>query len=236
MEMRINKLKIKNNFDQASSSYDQVAHIQEVCAALLVDYFIKEFPAFVPYNILDIGAGTGFSTKSLIKHFPSSHYLLNDISSNMLEQAKLKFINYNNINFDCSDMELKEFEHYDLIISNFALQWTENLEEIIRKLKKKSKILAFTCLLDGTFKEWPFTLNYPRREELEQNCILLNPKYFTSKIEEFNISFTSVKEFLLYLRKLGANGCDKNCNIIPLRKILENPITLSYKVFFGMLE
>src|SRR6185437_6049347 len=78
--------------------------------------------------------------------------------------------------FHLGDMETSDFTHHSLIISNFALQWLDHLEKFLYKSYFKSNVFAFSCLLDGTFKEWRDILKnyglpltdpqYPTEEEL----------------------------------------------------------------------
>ena len=91
--MRSKKKIIKNNFDNASTSYDSVASIQKKCAQKL----IEKLPNFIPNSILDLGTGTGYTTELLLKKFPESQYTLNDISDVMLKVAEKKLGYVNNI-------------------------------------------------------------------------------------------------------------------------------------------
>ena len=49
---------------------------------------------------------------------------------------------------------------YECVISNFALQWVDDLECALKFLCSKSaEVFAFSTLVDGTFKEWEILLN-----------------------------------------------------------------------------
>ena len=119
----------------------------------------------------------------------------------MLDILRDKFKNYSNINYNSNDIETLNLGVQDLIISNFALQWTSNLELIIRNLKLQSPILVFSTLLNGTFKEWsdryqnldlPIPiLGYITQKELEDYCLSLKPKNYLFRCKDFSMTFDS---------------------------------------------
>ena len=82
--------RIQNSFNKASQSYDIVAYVQRQAAEYLVDKLL-ELRIENPETILDLGTGTGYVAELLIKNFPSSSYMLNDIAHEMLEVCKSKF-------------------------------------------------------------------------------------------------------------------------------------------------
>jgi malonyl-CoA O-methyltransferase len=149
---------IKHNFNKASLSYDAAATVQYNAAKHLVFNLIKNCSEFNPSSILDLGTGTGYIPELLLNYFPKSQYILNDISENMLNKTKQKLNNYTNIQFNLNDMETTDFGFNQLIISNMALQWVKNLNNLLIKLFNNSNILAFSCLLNQNFDEWNYIL------------------------------------------------------------------------------
>jgi malonyl-CoA O-methyltransferase len=244
----MNKQKIIRNFSRASNSYDEAAYIQRECAKILVSN-LSEYYDFYPDSILDIGTGTGYIPEILLKTFPKAEYTLNDISSSMIEFNKAKFELYKNFNYCLGDMETMEVTSHDLIITNFALQWTDDLEKTIKKLYSKANILAFSCLLYGTFKEWEnitksYCINapikeYPSERELEEMLIYLKPRNYNFKRRRMEIKFPNVASFLNYLKNLGANSEKENIPFSELKNIIQNnddTFSTSYDVFFAILE
>ncbi|WP_338521936.1 methyltransferase domain-containing protein [Candidatus Legionella polyplacis] len=246
--MKLNKEFIQNNFDRASLSYDSVASIQRECALILVKYLKKYFPNFYPYSILDLGTGTGYVAEVLLNFFPKSKLVLNDISFNMLMQAKKKLLN-DDIEFIMSDMEDRNFNFHDLVISNFSIQWVTNVKDLLKYFSSNSIVFAFTCLLDGTFKNWiSFFLEsslpipvckYPSEKDMENYLISLKLNNYVYNIKEFSLEFLNSVEFIRYLKKLGANYSSNKLMITDLRKIIKNykdRFIVNYKVFFGFLN
>jgi malonyl-CoA O-methyltransferase len=148
------KKKIQERFSAASTSYDDVGSVQKECAHVLVDLLTKTQPYFYPHSILDLGTGTGYIPDLLMPLYPKSFYTLNDLSQTMLEKAKGRFGTLPGVRFQKGDFEKTEFPRHDLVISNMAFQWAENLPSLIQRYRSQSSMLVFSCLLEGTFHEW----------------------------------------------------------------------------------
>ncbi len=247
----------------------------------------EEFRGKNMNNILDIGTGTGFlpevllSANYLTPIYDISgskikrNFTLNDISEKMLLQAKRRFSSefYNdhaNFRYILGDIEncdtLKEitkinkYHSYDLIISSLAFQWINNLEELLKKLLKKTGILAFTTLSKGTFKTIAYlykkngfkspTNNYPSFKELEKMIISVDRFIANYHIraredslsysimeKQYFINFENFYEYKKYITKLGAGvNFNPNNNEQQSQKITYNqPIQLNYNVFFCII-
>lgn len=74
-------------------------------------------------KILDIGAGTGLFSEMVLQKYPLAHIELIDISSEMLEVAKVRLKPYPNttiINTDINNMAIQAGK-YDAVISSLAI-------------------------------------------------------------------------------------------------------------------
>lgn len=253
--MNTNKIIYTKNFNKSASTYDLVANIQQKCALELVNNINNKFPYFYPKKIIDVGCGTGFVSEKLLEHYPKATYILNDISNNMLEIAKNKFQEKNKLlskNIDlhcqCIDAEKISGKNFDLVASNFTFHWFNDPCSTIERLFKQSNILAFTILLDNTFKSWyqfckklninyP-TINYPNENILKNICLDLKPKDYHFKKKTYNIKFNSIISLIRYIKKLGAQGnCNNNVNVLTniIKKPLQ-PLTINYEVMYVFLE
>jgi malonyl-CoA O-methyltransferase len=243
------KLKIKNNFDKSSKTYDQVAGVQKESAKILTKLLVTKFPDFNPSTILDLGTGTGFATEELLLYFKNSKYLLNDISGKMLERAKSKLQNYQNISFAEGDIEEENFAHHQLIIANFVLQLVDDFKKTVKKLSAKSDVIAFNVMLDGSFKEWsdlyqnanlasPIT-NYPSVKEVEKYCLSLQPKDHLFLVKDFDLDFDSAFSLAKYFNNLGSVVGATKYDPITLKNFLNNhnfAIKTKYKILFVILK
>jgi len=243
-----NKKKISNYFDIASNYYEKVAIVQKQSAELLVANLLEFDQGFYPNTILDLGTGTGYVPEMLRKHYPKSSFLLNDIAPKMLDKTMEKLGGVENIRFCVGDMEKLIFEKHDLIISNLAFQWADDLFGMIEKIYNKSNVLAFSCLLDGTFLQWQNILSsygaksivdqYPTLDQLVAFCNKISKGKFRFSSKDYHLKFPSAYYFMKYLRHLGARDSENKLSIGTIRSLLQSnsEIEVTYKVFFAHLK
>jgi len=193
-------------------------------------------------KILDIGVGTGFVIEFLLKKYPNAFYHLNDISEKMLKIASSKFQN-SNFSLIYDYIEKVELENdYNLIISNFSLQWIQDLKNFLKKIieNKKTKYFAFTTLVDNNFQEIKNifqkyeieTLNYLSSKELNDFLKLQNIVNFSSYKKTYNLHFENFVEYAKYIKNIGANFIQNGSE--KLKYIIQNensPININYEVY-----
>lgn len=241
----MNKTAIRDNFNSASSTYDNYALVQKKAAQILVDSIDGIFPK----TALDVGAGTGFVTEILIKKFPEAIYTLNDIAYEMLNQARRKFSNPSkNIAYNVADAENAIFPNhpYDLVVSNLTFQWFENIKLGIKNLWDQSQGLFFSTLVKGSFLEWsnvhkkldiPCRMDtYPEVYELKKLCLDLNPRQFFFKVENESFFFEDPLEFIRCLKRTGANTpLQKTFSLHKILKQFPDGMPVNYKIFYGAM-
>lgn len=243
----MHKQQIKTRFNRASQTYDKLALIQKECATLLVTRLFEKFKTFKPNNILDLGSGTGNIIEALMPILPNAHFCLNDISQEMLNNAKEKFNDKLSMSFKLADMETLAFEPHELIISNFALQWTEALNTMLSTMFQHAKIMAFTTLLDGSFKEWQDILKcfnafplktYPKASELKAFLLSLKPHDYYFEELTFSLHFENPRALLSYLKNIGASTPSTRINFSTLKQLQQinfAPFNVTYQVFLGIV-
>jgi malonyl-CoA O-methyltransferase len=245
----VNKKQIQNAFNRAATSYDQVATVQQLTAATLRQLLQKkcsEIHVNYPNRILDLGCGTGQMSYLLLQDFPKAHFTLNDLSENMLEIANHK-LEKKSLSFEtlAGDFETLHFPKQDLVVSNLAIQWTEDLPTTIERLLELTPILAFSCLLSGTFETWIQRLSehkienpvppYPNRNDLEAIFTQLKqPTSFQMATNIFDLSFDTSADFMRYLKQLGAQAGSHPLTLKQVKRLLNDstPIHIQYKVAF----
>lgn len=243
------KRKVQEKFSAASNTYNDVAHVQKESALILVKKLQESIMGFNPETILDLGTGTGYVTEALLQHYPSSFYSLNDIAPGMISFVQNKFKHHSKFSFYESDMENGNFEPHNLIISNFSMQWVENLEMTIQKFYLKSDVFAFSCLLDRTFREWNNILKdfglslalkqYPTENNLTNFLYKLGAKHHYFYVKEFQVNFKNIRAFFNYLKKLGASASDTKIPPQEMVRIIKNHnlrFSLTYKIFFAVVK
>jgi len=209
---------IEEKFKNSINFYDDNAIIQEKMAEKLVSLIKqKKFN-----NILEIGSYSGILTKKIIEKFDFENYLAIDIVDSF---EKIKNLSPK-INFQKADVEAFEIdEKFDLIIANASLQWCNDFNFVIKKLKSflnSNGILAFTTFVNDNFYEikdvFNVSLNYKSINELEdmfsENAIIIQ--------EIYTLQFKSAFELLKHLKLTGVNAILEKCiNFVELKKMMK---------------
>lgn len=243
------KIRVRDRFDGASASYDGVGEVQKASAAYLVERLVAWDRHFYPRTILDLGTGTGYLPEQLMPHYAEAAYLLNDIAPRMIERARQRFASHGRFDVCVGDMETMPFADYDLITSNLALQWVQDLFGTLDKFYRKSRVFAFSCLLEGTFQEWRALLEeegltsvmggYPKESLLADFCHRLSGGTPFLQAKDFKLQFQNVRCFLDYLRRLGAHTGHQSIPPQRLKALWrdhDKPFQITYRVFFGILR
>ena len=195
----IDKSLVKKRFSKSLKTYDDNAIVQKQMAEKLVDFLPKkEFN-----SVLEIGCATGLLTKQLKTKLSFSSFCANDI---VLEaESYIKEIIPQSA-FILGDIETINLEKkYDLIISNACLQWCNDTEETILKLKNslnEGGILALSVFGKDNIKEIneifelsPKTVDI---DKLPKNTIVVE--------ETINMFFDTPIEVLKHIKLTGANA------------------------------
>jgi malonyl-CoA O-methyltransferase len=158
----IDKRQVRRAFNRAAPDYDGAAVLQrEICNRMLerLDY-VKLQPA----RILDVGSGTGWGTRQLAQRYASSQLIALDIAIAMLQTAQARSgwwqklfggVRQGQI---CADVEALPVaaNSVDLVWSNLALQWCNDLPATLADLNRVLKVdglLMFSTFGPDTLKE-----------------------------------------------------------------------------------
>ena len=202
----MNKELIKQRFSRKLKSYNKNAKVQKQMAEKTINYLSE-----AKYDsVLEIGCGTGLLTDFAINKINFEEYIALDIVSeceNFIKKLnkEIKFISC-----DAEDFIENTDKKFDLILSNAAIQWVENLPDFVRKLAGKlnpNGILLFSTFGKENFREINYvlgkTLSYYSSAEL--NEIL---KEYAPKIDEEVrvMAFKTPKDVLKHIQDTGVNA------------------------------
>ncbi|WP_455577365.1 malonyl-ACP O-methyltransferase BioC [Anaerosinus sp.] len=237
----LNKNIITKHFSKAAKEYDEYAKVQKKMALVLNDLLEEKSN----YEILEIGCGTGYLTKILADKFPDANILATDISPDMLESAKYKLSNYQNITYAILDGEkISTDKKYDLIISNAVFQWFSDYNQTFQRFFEclnPNGYLIYSTFGPKTFIELSQSFTYAyQKNQIKQNYII-GPSF--SKMNELiNIStsigfisthqekfyteyFPSPKDFLRSIKKIGANNSSQADHVLVNKKVMTDMLT-----------
>lgn len=219
----IDKKDIINSFNHASDSYDEAAFLQREIATRLFERL--QIIRVEPKKILDLGAGTGFSTRWLEQQYKKAKVIAVDIAEKMLLKAQKNTRWFDRKRYICADAEQLPFadDSFDLVFSNLMLQWCPNSDkafaEIHRVLKPDGFLLFSTFGRDTLFElreTWAkidsqvhvhtFQDMHNVGDELQR----LRFKDAVIDMEFLTITYNDLRKILLDLKDIGAHNMAKD--------------------------
>ncbi|MCR5266316.1 MAG: malonyl-ACP O-methyltransferase BioC [Cyanobacteria bacterium RUI128] len=234
---------IKKRFAKSLPTYKESAVVQEIMAENLVNML----PENDYDNILELGSGCGLLTKKIADNIRFKKYYAVD----MVRECE-KYIRKISTDIDFIQADIEDFipsETVDLILSNASLQWLDDLENFIQKMKNhlnKNGIFGFTVFGKDNYKELKTilksNLKYYSIDEVEKIC---------SGYEVLNISedknildFETPKDVLYHIRNTGVNALsqthwtkrDLKQFIEDYNRVCDNKITLTYHPIYVVLR
>lgn len=128
---------------------------------LLSRYLVKifnTFPETRPIRILELGAGTGGTTKHLVECLTATkkefQYTFTDISSSLVAAAKKKFAQYDFMHYTVLDIEQEPafqfINQYDIVISTNCIHATRDLTRSCTNIYKCLRPDGILCLVELT--------------------------------------------------------------------------------------
>lgn len=123
---------IEKQFNLVAKKYDKNRRKFIPC----FDAFYGDTTRFItaniatPQRIVDLGAGTGLLSQYWFSHFPQSEYILVDIADEMLDIAKRRFAQVDNVKCRVMDYT-KEFpqEAFDVMMSALSIHHLEDCDK-----------------------------------------------------------------------------------------------------------
>ncbi len=224
-DIPVKKSDIARSFSMAAKTYDQSAFVQKEIGHRLIERLdlIKTPPA----TILDVGAGTGYITRQLQQKFPKASIMGLDLAHGMTQFAKSKqpwHLWKNKPFYICGDTEILPFANksFDLIFSNFTLQWCFELNKVFKEFKRVLKpngMLFFTTLGPQTLFElrqsWQAVSSHthvnPFSDMHDVGDLILNSAFSdpVMDMEMITATYPDVKQLLNDLKATGARNMNQ---------------------------
>ncbi|RYP44065.1 hypothetical protein DL768_009434 [Monosporascus sp. mg162] len=127
----------------------------------LARYLVKVFESFHesrPIRILELGAGTGGTTKHLVECLAATQkdfqYTFTDISCSLVATARKKFAQYNFMRYTVLDIEkdpdAQSLGQYDIVIATNCIHATKDLTQSCTNINKRLRPDGVLCLVELT--------------------------------------------------------------------------------------
>ncbi len=223
---------IVKEFSKNAGTYGKYNTIQKQVAKKLISLVKNK-----PKKIIDLGSGSGELYK--LVDWELEKFLAVDISKNMCSlHPKEKNVKVLNIDYEKDKLyeNILKDEEFDIVFSSSSLQWSKNLEKMVKNFSDLSKNCAVSLFCNQTFKTIydnshldSFLPDYKRVIEIFSQFYDINYKrefyklYFDDNISKFR-----------YIKKSGVSGGKRRLNYADTKKLIENyPIDyLEFEVLY----
>lgn len=215
----LDKAGVRRAFSKAAEHYDEVARLQRVIGERLLQRL--DLINLKPEVVLDLGAGTGLATMALEKRYPKASVIALDIAFPMMQQTRRRGGLFRKPCCLCADLEQIPVadRSVDLIYSNAAIQWCNDLDGVFREVQRVLKpegLLMFTTFGPDTLKElraaWSQADGYTHVSRfLDMHDIgdaLVRAGYIdpVMDVDRMTLTYGAVKELMRELKILGAHN------------------------------
>lgn len=202
-------------FDRAAASYDRHAVLQREVESRLLER--AEYQRFEPAIILDLGCGTGSASRWLAGKFQSAKVIALDWAPNMLKKTGTN----NDVLRLCADMHSLPLaaRSVDLLVSNLALQWSEDLAPIFREFRRVMRadaMLVFSSYGPDTLTElkqaWravdddPHVNDFPDMHDIGDELMAAGFREPVMDAERLKLEYPDVKSLMRELKGLGESN------------------------------
>ncbi|PCJ01060.1 MAG: biotin biosynthesis protein [Alphaproteobacteria bacterium] len=201
------KNNVVRSFDRKSAAYDQNCSVQQsIALRLAADLPVSDEVT----DILEIGCGTGNLTQHLFRQYEGCNLRITDVSPAMVERAKAKFSGKEACWSVMDGENSDNTDTYDLIVSNMAFQWFEDIGAAVERLSsmlKPNGSLFYTMPGNKSFCEWKQVLT-----DLNLSIGILDFPTSSDIYREENImhDYKGAVDFLRSMKNIGAGTARKD--------------------------
>ena len=219
----IDKHHARRAFARAAGTYDEAAILQREIGARMLERL--EYISLQPQVIVDIGAGTGEASASLLKRYPKASVIALDFALPMLQRAKRRGRILRRPLPLCADLEQLPLAPHsvDIIYSNAALQWCSDLSSTFKEFRRVLRpggLLMFTTFGPDTLKElrsaWSqvdkatHVSSFEDMHDIGDALLHEGFKEPVMEAEILTVTYDAVELLMHDLKAIGANVTAKN--------------------------
>ncbi len=220
----VDKSKVAKSFGAAAKGYDRVAVLQRTVSERMIERL--NLIQLAPENILDIGAGTGQSARSLAKKFKRSKVFQLDLSQQMSIISRSKTSRFfSRQNFVCGDAERLPVtsSFFDLVHSSLTFQWCNDLDKCFSesfRVLNTNGLFIFATLGPDTLKElrecWAAVddnihINtFFDMHDIGDALVRAGLESVVMDVESITMTYTDSMDLMRELKALGAHNVNKD--------------------------
>jgi malonyl-CoA O-methyltransferase len=152
----LDRRSVRASFDRASATYEAAAGLQ----ARVAEELLGRLDTFglQPQVVLDLGAGTGRTTRELKRRYPRASVIALDLAPGMLREANRHQMRWRRFERVCGDAQRLPLAaaSVDLVFSSLMLQWCQPLDAAfgeVRRVLRASGFFAFSTFGPATLSE-----------------------------------------------------------------------------------
>ncbi|MFA5088194.1 MAG: methyltransferase domain-containing protein [Candidatus Omnitrophota bacterium] len=217
--------RVQEAFSNSAKGYETLAGLQKEIGEKMLSRIGRISRCS---SALDVGMGTGWLTARLNRLFPEANIVGLDFASGMVEYAAKKYGNFPVVQANALRLPFKP-NTFDLIISNLAYQWVDDLSGAFlscRELLKPGGKLCLTVFGEKTLQElfWCLDeswgkdreagrLSIQRLADQERIIRCLRQAGFRSVESDSQLirsHFADMLELVRWLKGIGANAAKRN--------------------------
>lgn len=213
--MKHDKTLLRKRFSRNLKTYDTLASVQRDIAGRMGSMLAERVSSDAVSRGTEIGAGTGFLTRHLVRLFPRAEWTVNDLVPESRDYLPSTTPSGIPLRFSAGDGEVFPFENgrFDLIASASTVQWFDDLPDFIARAAdglSENGTLALSTFGPENFREITATtgqgLEYYSLDELTR-IITANGLCITAKEEWIEQQcYPTPTDVLRHLRLTGVNA------------------------------
>jgi malonyl-CoA O-methyltransferase len=218
-EQRLDMQLLRKSFAAAAAAYDEVAVLQREVGERMLERL--DYMRISPGHILDLGAGTGLQSAELVKRYRNAKLVAVDLAQPMLRVARRRSRFWRAFSCVCGDMvNLPIADHsVDMIFSNLALQWCEDLDRVFaefRRVLKPGGMVLFSTLGPDTLHElrsswqavddYPHVNNFLDMHDIGDAMVRAQLAEPVMDVERITVTYDRAVDLMRDLKTLGAHN------------------------------
>ena len=203
-------------FDRFAAHYQRYKIIQTKVAR-----YLTQKSRYQGKYILDLGAGSGEVYRAIGWDFKRFYAV--DMAENML-----RFHPQNGVEKIVCDFDTKECWRrlgelrIDQVFASSSLQWSRDLETLLRRIRALTPRLNAAVFTSGTFETIHKILSVPSPIRDKEEIISLFRQYFMVdyEIKRYKLFFEDKRSMFAYIKKSGVSSGEKRAGIGKLRELI----------------